>query len=91
MSESLETVLGLCAVAGLRGEYVDYAAAEQATMALAAIIDSMKGANMLSPSAYKALLTVLDKAYDAVEKDEAFEPKKFLAELQSLEDALPKA
>jgi len=76
---------------GLRGEYVDYAAAEQATMALAAIIDAMKDVNVLSASEHKALLSVLDKAYDAVEKDESFEPKKFLAALQALEAAIPKA
>ncbi len=76
---------------GLRGEYVDYAAAEQATMALAAIIDALKDSAVISPSEHKALLAVLDKAYDAVEKDEAFEPKKFLAALQSLQAAIPKA
>ncbi len=76
---------------GLRGEYVDYAAAEQATMALAAIIDAMKDERMLSPAQHKGLLAVLDKCYDAVEKDEAFEPKKFLGALQSLETAVAKA
>lgn len=76
---------------GLRGEYVDYAAAEQATMALAAIIDAMKDAEMLSPPQYQSLIAVLNKCYDAVEKDEAFEPKKFLGALQSLEAAIPKA
>jgi len=76
---------------GLRGEYVDYAAAEQATMALAAIIDAMKDASILSSTQHQSLLRVLDKCYDAVEKDEAFEPKKFLEALQTLEAAIPKA
>lgn len=76
---------------GLRGEYVDYAAAEQATMALAAIIDAMKDAEILNTPQYQSLTAVLDKCYDAVEKDEAFEPKKFLGALQSLEAAIAKA
>jgi len=76
---------------GLRGEYVDYAAAEQVTMALASIIDAMKDADMLTQPQYQSLLAVLDKCYDAVEKDEAYEPKKFLGALQSLEAAVPKA
>ncbi len=76
---------------GLRGEYVDYAAAEQATMALAAIVDSMKESGLLSQPQYQALIGVLDKCYDAVEKDEAFDPKTFLAALQALEAAIPKA
>jgi hypothetical protein len=75
---------------GLRGEYVDYAAAEQATMALGAIIDAMKEVGELSPEEHKSIMTVLDKCYDAVEKDEAFEPKKFLAALQALENAVSK-
>jgi ribulose 1,5-bisphosphate carboxylase large subunit-like protein len=76
---------------GLRGEYVDYAAAEQATMALAAIIDAMKDAEMLTQPQYQGLINVLNKCYDAVEKDEAYEPKKFLGALQALEAAVPKA
>jgi len=76
---------------GLRGEFVDYAAAEQATMAMASVIDAMKDAEVLSTSQYQSLIAVLAKCYDAVEKDEAFEPKKFLGAIQALEAALPKA
>jgi hypothetical protein len=76
---------------GVRGEYIDYAAAEQATMALAAIIDAMKDAGMLTPPQYQSLTAVLNKCYDAVEKDEAYEPKKFLGALHALEAAVPKA
>ena len=76
---------------GLRGAYVDYAAAEQATMALAAIIDAMKSAAILPDARYKSLMAALDKCYTAVEKDEAFEPKKFLAALQAVDELLPES
>jgi hypothetical protein len=76
---------------GMRGEYVDYAAAEQATMALSSILDAMKGADALSADQYKTLTTALNKCYAAVEKDEAYNPRTFLAALQAVEAAVPKA
>jgi hypothetical protein len=76
---------------GLDGEYVDYAAAEQATMALSSILDGMKTSGTLSEDQYKNLTAALNQCYTAVDKDEAYSPRQFLAALQAVEAALPKA
>jgi hypothetical protein len=73
---------------GTRGDYVDYAAAEQATMAITAALDGMKAGKMVSEAQYKALMAALDGAYAAVEKDENYSPRQFLTALQAFGAAL---
>jgi hypothetical protein len=73
---------------GSRGDYVDYAAAEQATMAITAVLDGMKADKAVSDAQYKALMSALDPAYAAVEKDELYNPRQFLAALQAFGAAL---
>ena len=72
------------------GEYVDYMSAEQATMAVSAIVTAMQRAGMINDAQHKTLTAALDKAYDAVAKDEAYQPKTFTAALQGIEAAIPK-
>jgi hypothetical protein len=72
------------------GEYVDYMSAEQATMALSAIVSAMQRGGMLNDAQHKSLTSALDKAYEAVAKDEAYVPKTFVAALQGIEAAIPK-
>lgn len=74
---------------GLSGEYVDYAAAEQATMAASAILQAMVDDGMMSRAQYVELSAVLNDCYAAIEKDEEYSPRQFLAALQKLESALP--
>ncbi len=76
---------------GMQGGYAEYAAAEQATMALSAILDAMRAGGALTPDQYKALTALLNTCYAAVEKDEAYNPRQFLAALQTLEAAVPRA
>jgi hypothetical protein len=76
---------------GVKGEYVDYAAAEQATMAMSAILDAMKGAGALSQAQYDQLQVGLEKCYEAVEKDEAYNPRQFLQALSALEATVPRS
>jgi len=73
---------------GLKGDYADYAAAEQATMALSSVLDAMKLAKLVSEPQYKELAGVLDQAYAAVEKDEAYNPRQFQAALQAFGAAM---
>jgi hypothetical protein len=73
---------------GLKGDYADYAAAEQATMALSSVLDAMKLARLIGEPQYKDMSGVLNQAYAAVEKDEAYDPKKFLAALQAFGAAM---
>ncbi|MDX2144381.1 MAG: multiheme c-type cytochrome [Rhodospirillaceae bacterium] len=73
---------------GTRGDYVDYAAAEQATMAITAVLDGMKAGQAISDAQYKSLMSALDQAYAVVEKDEAYSPRQFVAALQAFGAAL---
>jgi len=74
---------------GLSGEYVDYAAAEQATMAASAMLQTMVDDGMISREQYVELSAVLNDCYSAIEKDEEYNPRQFLAALQKLQSAVP--
>ncbi|MCW5732022.1 MAG: hypothetical protein KIT20_14770 [Alphaproteobacteria bacterium] len=76
---------------GMSGEFVDYSAAEQATMAMSAIVTSMKRAGVIDDQRYNAMKAALDKCYDAVQKDEEYKPRQFLAALQAFEATIPKS
>jgi hypothetical protein len=73
---------------GLKGDYADYAAAEQATMALSSVLDAMKMAKLVNEQQYKDLSGVLNQAYSAVEKDEAYNPKQFMTAIQAFGAAM---
>ncbi|SLN57182.1 multiheme c-type cytochrome [Oceanibacterium hippocampi] len=72
---------------GLRGEYVDYAAAEQATMAIGSILDAMQKAGLIDQATFDAMGAKLDEAYASVEKDEAYKPATYVAALQALKES----
>ena len=74
---------------GLSGEYADYAAAEQATMALGSIIDTMKRAGMIDSGQLEPMVAALDACYKAVEKDEAYKPTVFAEALRQFKSAIP--
>jgi hypothetical protein len=73
-----------------RGDYQNYAAAEQATMALSSLIDAMKDAGTLSPAQVKTAVKALDPCYAAVAKDEAYVPSAFTAAVQNVRAVLPR-
>lgn len=75
---------------GLTGEYADYAAAEQATMALGSIIDAMKRGGMLDSAQLEPLNLALEACYKAVEKNEAYKPTVFVEALRKFKVAIPK-
>jgi len=87
-SGDLRGVMAALIERGLKGDYTDYAAAEQATMALSSVLDAMKLARLIGEPQYKDLAGVLNQAYTAVEKDEAYDPKKFMAALQAFGAAM---
>ena len=89
-TEMRATMSGVIA-RGLKGDFIDYAGAEQATMALSAILDAMRTTGALSDGQYKDLTKLLDQAYKAIEKDEAYSPRQFLAALQTFEAAVPRS
>jgi hypothetical protein len=72
-------------------EYVDYAAAEQATMALSSIIAAMKNVGAYNDAQFKQANGALGKLYDAVAKDEEYKSATFLAALRDFQQGLPAA
>jgi hypothetical protein len=90
-SRELRATMSAVVARGLKGDFVDYAAAEQATMALSAILDAMKATGGVSDAQFLQLSKLLDQAYVAIEKDEAYNPRQFLATLQAFEAAVPRA
>lgn len=74
-----------------KNDYVDYAAAEQATMALSSIINAMKNLGMVTDAQFKASNTSLNKLYDATAKDEEYRPGTFLAALREFQQTIPPA
>ncbi len=72
--------------AGLDGEYQDYAAAEQATMAIDSLIATISPS--LPEAKQKALGAALDAVYAAVKKDEAYQPGRYAAALKGIRGAV---
>lgn len=74
---------------GRSAHYNDYAAAEQATMALSVVILSMQRAGMLNDAQANALDRALDQVYGAVETNDGYQLKHFQAALTAVEQAAP--
>ena len=75
---------------GLKGEYRDYPGAEQATMALSAVVDAMLKASAIDKSQFEAMNAALAKSYAAVEKDEEYQSEAFVATLKEFKSKIPK-
>ena len=75
---------------GLAGEYVDYAAAEQTTMAMSALISAMQQSGLVNEAQVKSMNAALEKLYASVAKDEDYKPATFTAALQDFQSAAPK-
>ena len=86
MSALLAGVIDL----GLNGEYQDYPGAEQATMALSAIINAMLNVGAIDKKQFGPLNAALEKCYAAVEKDEAYNPRAFVTALKEFKAKVPK-
>jgi hypothetical protein len=68
-----------------KGEFVDYAAAEQATMALQSIVAAMKATKAVEAAKADTLQKALDKLLQATLKDEEYKPETFRAALQEFQ------
>ena len=75
---------------GLKGEFVDYLGAEQATMAVGAIINAMKNTGAVTEDQFNAMNGALNSVLAAVDKDETYEHKKFVAALKELRGTVPR-
>jgi hypothetical protein len=67
---------------GRNGQYRDYAAAEQATMAIASLLNYLAGHGGLGN--VRQVNSALDAVYEAVKDDEAYRPERFRAALAQL-------
>lgn len=72
-------------------EYVDYAAAEQATMAISSVMNAMGVAGYISKDQLDTLTEALNKAYEATAKDDDYTPDAFIAALEVFKQAMPKS
>lgn len=70
---------------GERGEYVDYVAAEQTTMAIGAVLSAMQNAGYIEESETARIEGVMDQLYASVEEDERYAPAATLDALKRLE------
>lgn len=74
---------------GMAGEFADYAAAEQATMALASVIETMKIAKLIDEERLGQLEAAIDSCFAAVEKDELYRPEVYIEALKEFASVLP--
>ncbi len=74
---------------GLDNQYTDYSGAEQATMALSTIMTAMSNAGALDKAQRTALQKALDACYKAVEKDDSYDAKQFVAAIEAFGRLIP--
>ena len=78
----LRTMLSGLADDGARGDYHDYSAAEQATMAIGGLMSFLGKRGGIRD--FRAANAALDRLYDTVKDDEKFQPAQFRAALENL-------
>ncbi|MCB2052635.1 MAG: hypothetical protein KDE35_00145 [Geminicoccaceae bacterium] len=69
---------------GVRGEYVDYVAAEQTTMAISTVVEAMSAEGDLSDAEYGRFEQIMNDLYAAVAKDEQYRPSVHLKALKRI-------
>jgi hypothetical protein len=88
--EDVQALLGALLVQGRAGEFLDYAAAEQATMAMSALAASLRQLGAIDDKQLLAINGALAKCYDATQKDDTYKPQAFVEALAGVEAALPR-
>ncbi|MDA0262433.1 MAG: multiheme c-type cytochrome [Proteobacteria bacterium] len=88
--KDMEALLNGIIQEGVKGEFVDYATAEQATMAMGSIVNAMRTAKIIDEAQYKTVSDALNGAYEATAKDEAYKPTQFVDALRKIAAAAPK-
>ena len=73
---------------GVAGDYRDYAAAEQAVMAVHALTDSLAEAKALDDARSKTLAQQIKVLYEVLQDQNAYQPARFSGEMQNLASAL---
>lgn len=81
----MQSILAALIEKGSSGRIIDFAQAEQATLVVGATIDALEQAGEITPAQSDALFGQLDKAYDAIQNSETFQPQSFASAMKSLE------
>jgi len=87
--ETLGRILQSLVNDGERGEFRDYAAAEQATMAAQSIVVAFQNSGRLDTDRTARLQTRVDALYATVENDERYTMSRFVGALKALRGAAP--
>jgi hypothetical protein len=82
--ESLGPILDSLVADGERGEYRDYAAAEQAAMAASSLITAFETLNAVDEERSKVLQSRIDRLFSTVENENAYNMSGFVAALTQL-------
>lgn len=78
----MRAVLDALVQEGQRGEYVDYVAAEQTTMAIGTIAQAMAVEGWLSDDEFAQFEGIMEGLYETVANDEQYQPNLLLKSLQ---------
>jgi Cytochrome c554 and c-prime len=82
--QDLRGLLDALVKEGERGEYIDYVAAEQNTMAIGAVLTAMLDTGAMSQEEYGQIEQVMADLYAAVAKDEQYRPSVHLTALRQV-------
>jgi len=85
----LKVVLNKVLEEARRGEYRDYAAAEQATMAVQSLVVAFESAQAADAPKLTALNVQMEALYKQVESDTRYQPARFVSALEQLARAAP--
>lgn len=86
---SFDPILASMVADGERGEFRDYAAAEQVTMAADSLVTAFENDGKLDKSRVAALKTRLDTLYNAVKDEDHYSMAQFVTALKALRAAAP--
>ncbi len=87
--DSLAAILSSMIRDADRGEFRDFAAAEQCAMAVQSVVVAFEGSQLLDEAAAERLRTRVDALYTTVEKDESYAMGRFVEALKAVRAAAP--
>jgi len=88
-AESMSAILRSIEADADRGEFRDFAAAEQAAMAAQSVVVAFSNAGRIDAERNKVLMAKVDVVYKAVERDDTYDMGRFVAALRDLRAAAP--
>ena len=85
----LKGILASILADGKKGQYRDYAAAEQASMAVDSVILAFEGNGSIGSGEAEALRATAQGLFEATEDEEGYQQSRFVAALRALESSVP--